>query len=50
MLGIQDSKSYLARFQSLIALLLMIVAFSVFADGFFSQDNFWTVMRQISRW
>ena len=48
MLDLQDWKSYHARFQSLIALLLMIAAFSIFADGFFSGDNFWTVMRQIS--
>lgn len=26
----------------------MVLAFSVFADGFLSVDNFWTVMRQIS--
>jgi ribose transport system permease protein len=37
-----------ARFHSLVALLLMILAFSILADGFFSADNFWTVMRQIS--
>ena len=46
-----DRTSYRAivsRFHSLIALLLMVSAFSIFADGFFSVDNFWTVMRQIS--
>jgi ribose transport system permease protein len=37
-----------ARFHSLLALLLMILAFSIFADGFFSAANFWTVTRQIS--
>ena len=37
-----------ARFQSLVALLLMILVFGILADGFFSVDNFWTVMRQIS--
>jgi len=29
-------------------LALMVLAFSVFSDGFLSVDNFWTVMRQIS--
>ncbi len=46
-----DQASYraiAARFHSLLALLLMVLAFSIFADGFFSADNFWTVMRQIS--
>ncbi|MBE0535734.1 MAG: ribose ABC transporter permease [Phycisphaerae bacterium] len=46
-----DQKNYrmlLAKAHSLIALLLMVVAFSLLADGFLSPDNFWTVMRQIS--
>jgi len=46
-----DRKNYrtlLARSHSLIALLLMVLAFSLLADGFLSRDNFWTVMRQIS--
>jgi ribose transport system permease protein len=46
-----DRTSYRAivsRFHSLIALLLMVSAFSIFAHGFLSVDNFWTVMRQIS--
>jgi ribose transport system permease protein len=46
-----DRTSYgaiVSRFHSLIALLLMASAFSIFADGFCSVDNFWTVMRQIS--
>ena len=46
-----DRTSYRAivsRFHSLIALSLMVSAFSIFADGFLSIDNFWTVMRQIS--
>ena len=43
-----DYRAVISRFHSLIALLLMVLAFSVFADGFLSVDNFWTVMRQIS--
>jgi ribose transport system permease protein len=38
----------LKRFHSLIALLMMVCVFSLLADGFFSWDNLWTVMRQIS--
>jgi len=38
----------LAKSHSLIALLLMVLVFSLLADGFLSRDNFWTVMRQIS--
>ena len=41
-------KAVLSRFHSLIALLLMVLAFGLCADGFLSVDNFWTVMRQIS--
>jgi len=44
----KDYRRLLARSHSLIALLLMVVAFSLLADGFLSRDNFWTVMRQIS--
>jgi ribose transport system permease protein len=43
-----DYRSYLSRFHSLIALLLMIVAFGVFADGFLTWSNCRTVMMQIS--
>jgi len=43
-----DYRAFAARFHSLVALLLMVLAFSILADGFFSTDNFWTVMRQIS--
>ena len=43
-----DYRAVISRFHSLIALLMMVLAFSVFADGFLSADNFWTVMRQIS--
>lgn len=41
-------RTVLARSQSVIALLLMVVTFSLLADGFLSPDNFWTIMRQIS--
>jgi len=41
-------KAIIARFHSLLALLLMVLAFSILAEGFFSWDNLWTVMRQIS--
>jgi len=43
-----ETRVWLKRFQSLIALLLMVCVFSIMADGFFSWDNLWTVMRQIS--
>jgi ribose transport system permease protein len=48
MLNRQDYRKLLVQGHSLIALLLMVVVFSIFADGFLSADNFWTVMRQIS--
>ena len=41
-------KALIARFHSLLALLLMVLAFSILAEGFLSWDNLWTVMRQIS--
>jgi len=41
-------KALIARFHSLLALLLMVLAFGILAEGFFSWDNLWTVMRQIS--
>ena len=43
-----DCRAVISRFHSLVALLLMVLTFSLFADGFLSVDNFWTVMRQIS--
>ena len=48
MLKIKDHKEILFRFQSLLALLLMIVVFSIWAEGFFTKDNFWLVLRQVS--
>ncbi len=41
-------RAFVGRFHSLIALLLMVLAFSILAEGFLSWDNLWTVMRQIS--
>jgi len=48
MLELKSHKEFLVRFQSLLALLLMVVIFSVFAEGFFTKDNFWLVLRQVS--
>ncbi|OFY61895.1 MAG: ribose ABC transporter permease [Bacteroidetes bacterium RBG_13_42_15] len=41
-------KQLLVRFQSLIALLLMIIVLSFLSDKFMTTDNIWNVMRQIS--
>lgn len=38
----------LARFQSLFALLLMVVALSFASDSFLTADNGWNILRQIS--
>ena len=43
-----ETRAGLKRFHSLIALLLMVCVFGILGDGFFSWDNLWTVMRQIS--
>lgn len=48
MLTLDNHKALLVRFQSLLGLLLMVVIFSVSAEGFFSIDNFWLVLTQIS--
>jgi ribose transport system permease protein len=48
MLEIKDHKEILVRFQSLLALLMLLVILSVFAEGFFTKDNFWLVLRQVS--
>jgi ribose transport system permease protein len=48
MLELKSHKELFVRFQSLLALLLMVVIFSVCADGFFTKDNFWLVLRQVS--
>ena len=38
----------LRRFQSLFALVLMVVALTVLSDNFLSVDNGWNILRQIS--
>jgi len=43
-----STKEYLARFQSLAALLLMVVALSLATDNFLTVDNGLNVLRQIS--
>ncbi|UCE49718.1 MAG: ABC transporter permease [Phycisphaerales bacterium] len=48
MLKLDDHKTLLVKFQSLLALLLIVVVFSVCAEGFFSTDNFWLVLTQVS--
>jgi ribose transport system permease protein len=41
-------KDMLARFQSLIALGLMVLALSFLSDKFFTPENGWNILRQIS--
>jgi len=41
-------KTYLIKFQSLIALTLMIIIMSILSDKFLTVENGWNVMRQIS--
>lgn len=41
-------KEFLARFQSLIALALMVMAMSLLSDKFFTPENGWNILRQIS--
>lgn len=43
-----DFKLYLARFQSGIALILMVVVMSFMHSSFLTADNGWNIMRQIS--
>jgi ribose transport system permease protein len=42
------NKEYLKKFQSLIALLALCIAFSILSGKFLTVDNGWNVMRQIS--
>ena len=42
------AKEMLARSQSLIALLLMVVAMSLLSDSFLTPENGWNILRQIS--
>ncbi len=41
-------KEAIARFQSLIALTVMVVALSLWSDKFFTPENGWNILRQIS--
>ena len=43
-----SSKELLAKSQSLIALVLMVVAMSLLSDNFLTPDNGWNILRQIS--
>lgn len=43
-----DYKVFLARFRSLLALALMVLALSLLSDRFFTADNGWNILRQIS--
>lgn len=45
---LEDYKSYLKRFQSLIALLLMVIAMTFLSDKFLTVTNMWNITRQIS--
>jgi ribose transport system permease protein len=47
-MGYQKITKSLIKFQSLIALLLMVIAMSFLSDKFLTVDNGWNVMRQIS--
>jgi ribose transport system permease protein len=41
-------RTQLAKFQSLIALILLCIGISLMSDKFLTVDNAWNVMRQIS--
>jgi ribose transport system permease protein len=41
-------RQYLARFQSLIALALLVLAMSLLSDRFLTSENAWNILRQIS--
>ena len=43
-----SARQLLAKSQSLIALVLMVVAMSVLSDRFLSAENGWNILRQIS--
>ena len=43
-----SSKELLAKSQSLIALVLMVIAMSLLSDNFLTPDNGWNILRQIS--
>lgn len=41
-------RDFFARFRSLLALALMVLAMSLLSDRFFTADNGWNILRQIS--
>lgn len=43
-----DPKAFLARFRSLLALALMVLALSLLSDRFLTPENGWNILRQIS--
>ena len=43
-----NHRELLARFQSLIALVLMVLAMSLLSDKFLTTENAWNILRQIS--
>jgi ribose transport system permease protein len=43
-----DYKAFVARFRSLLALALMVLALSLLSDRFLTPDNGWNILRQIS--
>ena len=45
---LSSRREILVRFQSLIALALMVLALSLLSDRFFTPDNGWNILRQIS--
>lgn len=44
----KDYKALFARFRSLLALALMVLALSLLSDHFLTADNGWNILRQIS--
>ncbi|MBN2181314.1 MAG: ABC transporter permease [Sedimentisphaerales bacterium] len=48
MLELKAHKALVVKFQSLFALLLLIVILSIFAENFFSKNTFWLVLTQVS--
>ena len=41
-------KAYLSKFQSLIALVVLCIVIGILTDKFFTVNNFWNVLRQVS--
>jgi ribose transport system permease protein len=44
----RTTREFLARFQSLLALVLMVIALTMLSDKFLSPENSWNILRQIS--